>query len=223
MATTSQERRLAATVYQSERTSMPAELPACGSRFILWIDAVGGFLVVEDAAVAIGQAVPGNPVHVPLLADISRHHATIRRDGEGYLIEAIRDVRVDGRVAAPGTWLSDGSLIEVGTAVRLKFRRPHPLSTSARLECASRHQTLPSTSAVLLMSQNLVLGPSPRAHVVCPTWHAEAVLFREREQLFCRAKGKIKVSGTAHVGRAPIDHGSVVEGEGFSFSLEKIG
>src|SRR5437773_3190112 len=66
-------------------------------RFVIWVDAVGSFLVCPSAEVRLGQAVPGNPVEVPLLADISRQHATIRLDGESYLIESRREVRVNGQ------------------------------------------------------------------------------------------------------------------------------
>ena len=42
---------------------------------------------------------------VPILADLSSRHARIRRDGEGYLIEALREVRVDGRPVGGTTGL----------------------------------------------------------------------------------------------------------------------
>jgi hypothetical protein len=43
-------------------------------RFMLWIDAVGGYLVCLGDEVTIGQAVPNNRVDVPIQADISRKH-----------------------------------------------------------------------------------------------------------------------------------------------------
>ena len=63
--------------------------------FMLWIDSVGGYWVCLADELIIGQ--PGR-ADIPILADISSRHARIRRDSEGYLIDALRDVRV----ARPG-------------------------------------------------------------------------------------------------------------------------
>src|SRR3981081_2469927 len=70
---------------------------ASSSRFVLWVDAVGGFLVCLKEKAVLGQAAPGNYADVLLLADLSRQHATLRRESEGYLIEPHREVRLAGR------------------------------------------------------------------------------------------------------------------------------
>src|SRR5262249_48676796 len=61
--------------------------PAPSQRFLLWIDGVGGYLVCLGARVTLGQATPDSFVDVPLFADVSRLHATLTRDAEGYLLE----------------------------------------------------------------------------------------------------------------------------------------
>ena len=143
-------------------------------RFVLWIDGVGGYLVCEGQQVVLGQPVPGSPADVPILGDVSRNHATIRRSGEGYLIDPRRSVRIDGKSIASVASLSDGNLIELGSGgVKLRFRRPHPLSGTARLEFASRHRTQPAVDAVLLMARLVHSGawaaePCGLA-AICPT------------------------------------------------------
>ena len=67
------------------------------SQYLLWIDGVGGFLVCLSHRVTLGQANPDSVVDIPLLADVSRHHATLQRDPEGYFLEAIRKVQVNGQ------------------------------------------------------------------------------------------------------------------------------
>src|SRR5262245_5771556 len=84
------------------------------SRFLLWVDAVGGFFVCQGTELRLGQAVPESTVELPLLADLSRHHATIRRDEEGYTIEPVRDVKLDGRLIDGTSWISGGSVIQLG-------------------------------------------------------------------------------------------------------------
>ena len=65
-------------------------------RFLLWVDGVGGYLVCLSSRVTFGQATADGPVDVPLFAEVSRTHAEVTRDGEGYVIESGRGIRVNG-------------------------------------------------------------------------------------------------------------------------------
>lgn len=195
---------------------------AGGSRFLLWVDGVGGYLVCPGDDVCLGQPVPGSQVDVPILGDISRRHARIRRDGENYLIHPLKAVRVDGREIRGAAALADGNLIELGDNVRLRFRRPHPLSRTARLEFVSRHRTQPSADAVLLVAESCVLGPGGNCHVACRDWTRDVVLYRHEDQWHCRAPGRFEIDGTEVLDRGPIHGRSRVEADDFSLSLESI-
>ena len=170
----------------------------CKSRWLLWVDAVGGFFVCQGAEVRLGQATPDSDVELPLLADLSRHHATIRRDDEGYTIEPLRDVWVDGRRIETATWLNDGCTIRLGGALVMRFSRPHPLSATARLDFLSHHRTQPSATAVLLMADTCVLGPAATSHVVCRHWPHEVVLHRQHGGLFCRSATPLEIDGVRY-------------------------
>jgi hypothetical protein len=189
---------------------------------LLWVDAVGGFYVCQGTEIRIGQAVPGCSVELPLLADLSRHHATIRRDEEGYMIEPVRDVRLNHHRIEELSWINDGSLIELGPVLRMRFSRPHPLSATARLDFVSNHRTQPSAAAVLLMADTCVMGPGPSNHVVCRHWPHDVVLYRQHGGLHCRSEGPLEVDGTRYHQQAPMTTRSHVTGEQFSFSLEEI-
>jgi len=193
-----------------------------GTRFLMWIDGVGGFLVCQGDEIVLGQAVPGTRVEVPILGDLSRRHAKIRREGEGCLIEPLGPVRVEGRRIESTTLLADGDEIQLGTNVRLQFRRPHPLSASARLDFLSRHRAQPAPDGVLLMADSCVLGPRERNHVVCRDWADDVVLFRQNDQLYCRACEPIEVDGHPSNGRQSITLNSHIAGYDFSMSLEAI-
>jgi hypothetical protein len=199
----------------------PTHEAATGQRMILWIDAVGGFLVCLGDEIVLGRPAEGPGVDVPILADLSRRHAVIRRDGEAYLLEAMRATKVDGRAVLGVTSLTDGSSIELGGAVELRFRRPHPLSTSARLEITSGHKTVPHLDAILLMAESCVLGPAWHNHVVCRPWQQDVVLFRQQNQLLCRSKAGLIVAGQPHSGSLPLNPGVRVEGEDLAFSVER--
>jgi hypothetical protein len=192
-------------------------------RFLLWIDSVGGFWVCTRDEVTLGQPGLGPEVDVPILGDLSRRHARIRRDGEGYLIEAIREVRVGGRRAEPVASLVDGSTIELGEGVRLVFRRPNPLSATARLDFASRHHTEPRTDAVLLMADSCILGPKPHSHVVCPEWPRELILYRHQDKLYCRTSGTMEIDGARYVDRGgPLGPRAQIVCDRFSLGLEAV-
>jgi hypothetical protein len=191
-------------------------------RFMLWIDAVGGYWVCMGDSVIIGRADARRTAELPLLGDLAARHACVRRDGEGYLIEAYREVRVDGRSVHDCDWLRDGSRIQLGESVGLVFRRPHAFSGTARLDFASGQRTQPSADGVLLMADTCVLGPAAHSHVVCRDWTREAVVYRRGQELYCRAAGKFRVDGAACDGCGKITTRSRVEGDGFTFNLEPI-
>jgi hypothetical protein len=217
--------------------------------FLLWIDAVGGFWVCTGDKVAIGQPGEGkdDSPDLPILGDISHRHARIRRDGENYLIEAIREVRLDGRQVVPLAALTDGGKIELGSSVRLKFRRPHALTGTARLEFASNHRTQPTVNAVILMSDTCILGPRPHSHILCRNWTEEVILFKHENELYCRCRpivgqignlsnetanaahkrqiekpSSLQIDGVKIRERGRLQYDSRVVGEGFSFNLEPL-
>jgi len=191
-------------------------------RFLLWVDAVGGYLVCLGDEVTLGQPVGSKGLDVPILGDLSSRHARIWRDGGGYLIEAIREVRVDDRLVRRVALLGERSQIQLGDSVKLVFRRPHALSATARLDFLSRHRTEPSVDGVLLMADSCVLGPKPHSHVVCRGWPREVVLYRHDDDLYCRSRGVVEIDGVRRQGRSPISRNSRVLGDRFSFSLEQI-
>ncbi len=191
-------------------------------RFMLWIDAVGGYWICLGDEITIGQPDRRGAADVPILGDLSSCHARLRRDGEGFLIEAMRDVAVDGRPVRDFDWLGDGSRIQLGGSVQLLFRRPHALSGTARIEFLSRHRTQPSADAVLWMADSCILGPKRHCHVVCRNWRREVVLYRDEEELYCRTDGTLEIDGVAREGRGRITRNSRIQGDEFSFNLEAI-
>ena len=187
-------------------------------RFLLWIDAVGGYLVCRGDEVVIGQA-GGAGVDIPFVADISRRHAKIRRDGEAYLLEPIQSVMLEGKAVAECQELADGDEISLGS-VRLRFRRPHPLSCSARLEFVSQHRTQPTADGVILMAESCVLGRSQQNHVVCRDFAEDVVLFQRDNKLHCRCMSPIDVDGRRCDGVSELSATSHVSNDDFSLSLE---
>jgi hypothetical protein len=191
-------------------------------RFLLWVDGVGGFLVCEAQEVLLGQPVAGHRVDVPILGDLSRGHAAIRRSGEGYLLLPRRPTKVEGKTVTTVATLNDGDLIELGQGVMLRFRRPHPLSSTARLDFVSHHRTQPPSDGVILMADSCILGPAFSSHVVCREWPGELVMFRREGELHARVPGRFEIDGVLHEGQGPLTRRSHITGSGFSVTLEEI-
>jgi len=192
-------------------------------RFMLWIDAVGGYLVCLGDEILIGQASPTNKVDVPIQADISRKHVKLVRHREGYVLEPLSGkVVVDGKPVKGAMLLSDGEEIVLGEAVKLRFRKPHVLSSSARLEITSGHRSLPYADAIILMAESCVLGPKWQNHVVCREWAGDVVLYRSEDKIMCRAMESIEIDGHLHDGRGAVRPGSHVIGTDFSLTLEAV-
>jgi hypothetical protein len=190
---------------------------------MLWIDAVGGYLVCLGKEVVIGQGTPGSTADIAIQADLSRKHAKITRVGEGYLLEPLNGkLTVSGREVIEAVVLSDGDEILLGDAVKTRFRKPHVLSNSARLEITSGHRTQPHADGVILMAESCVLGPKWQNHIVCRDWSNDVVLYRVDGKLCCRSADSIEIDGKLVRPSGPINPGSHVVGTDFSLSIEPV-
>jgi len=161
---------------------------------MLWIDGVGGYLVCLNPRVTIGQVNMEAPADIALLADISRLHATIQRDAEGYFLETHRPVQVNGRMVNKAL-LRSGDRLTLGTSCQMAFTQAVPVSPSARLEVTSGHRLLKPVDAVLLMAETLILGAPPQCHVAIPDLEKPIILYRNRDRLSVRYDGKFQIDG----------------------------
>jgi hypothetical protein len=199
------------------------EMTGPKGRFLLWVDAVGGYLVCLDDRIVLGRAGPDSPADVPLMGDLSRTHATLVRSGESYMLQAHHPAFVNGKPVTHQTVLRDGDVIRLGSTVELEFRQPSPVSATARLAIVSRHRLPLAVDGVLLMAETCIVGGSGQAHIPAAALRESVVLYRQGNALWCRACGTFDVDGRTCAARAPLTLNSSVLGEGFSFSLEPLG
>jgi len=200
-----------------------AEAATPKGRFLLWVDAVGGYLVCLDDRIVLGRAGPDSHADIPLMGDLSRSHATLVRNGEGYLLKAHQASFVNGKPVVDQVVLRDGDVIRLGSTVELEFRQPSPVSATARLSIVSRHRLPLAVDGVLLMAETCIVGEALQAHIPAPALKSPVVLYRQAGTLWCRAEGAFDVDGRTCASRAPLTLHSSVLGDGFSFSLEPLG
>jgi len=189
------------------------------SRFWLWIDGVGGYLVCLGNRLTFGQAMPNAPVDVPLVADVSRLHATITRDAEGYVLEAVRPIQVNGNTLNRSL-LQSGDRFTLGPTCQFLFRLPVPGSMTARVDLVSGHRLPMSVDGIALMAETLVIGPGPQAHILVPDLKQPVVLFRHREVLGVRHPGAFTINGQPNSGRAVLPPVANVSGPDVAFAIE---
>jgi hypothetical protein len=191
-------------------------------RFLLWIDGVGGYLVCLGGRLTFGQATPDAHVDVPLIADVSRLHATLSRDSEGYVLEAVRCIQVNGQPVTRG-FLRNGDRVTVGTSCQFLFSQPVPVSASARLDLVSGHRLPVGVDGVVLMADTLVLGAGAQAHVTVPDLTEPIVLFRGKDGLGYRHKGSLVINGRKSPERGLLGTPATVRGDEISFAVEPVG
>lgn len=209
------------TVSRGEGDTVNSDHPSA-KRLVAWIDAVGGFLICTGDEIVLGQPSAQGGVDVPILADLSRRHAIIRREGESYVLTPLHATAVDGRPLRESIILRDKMTIRLGDAAELRFRKPHALSATAVLEITSHHKTEPAVDAVVLMSESCILGPQAHSHIQCKHWTGDLVLFRRGEDLMLRSTLPAAVDGEPGVTQALVRAGSHVENEEISLSFEGL-
>jgi hypothetical protein len=188
-------------------------------RFLLWIDGVGGYLICLGNRVSFGQATAEGSIDVPLLADVSRLHAVLQRDGEGYVIESSRALTVNGKPAGKAT-LHPGDRVTLGAACQFLFQTPVPVSTTARLDLVSGHRLPLSIDGILLMAETMVIGPGPAVHVPVADMERSVVLYRHKDGLGIRCSGEFKVNGNAAKDREVLPAYATVSTPQLSFAIE---
>jgi hypothetical protein len=192
------------------------------SRFLLWIDGVGGYLVCLGSRIALGQASADGHVDVPFVADVSRVHATLTRDAEGYVLEGSRLIQVNGQTTTRAL-LRANDRVTLGPSCQFQFRQPVPLSTTARLDLVSGHRLPLSVDGILLMAETLILGSGPQVHVAMPDLQQPFVLFRHKDGLGYRHAGALTINGQKGAERGVLGPRAAVTGDDFAFALESVG
>jgi hypothetical protein len=188
-------------------------------RSLLWIDGVGGYLVCLGNRLTFGQGLPDARVDVPLIADVSRLHATLTRDAEGYVLEAVRPIQVNGATVTRAL-LQPGDRVTLGATCQFLFRLPVPGNTTARLDLVSGHRLPTSVDGVLLMAETLVIGSGPQSHIVAPDLKQPMILFRHRDGLGLRHSGELRVNGQKSTGRTILAPRATVAAEDIAFAVE---
>lgn len=210
-----------------------ANRDAAAGKYIAWIDGVGAWLILTKPSATLGRVssnasplIAGSDseeeADVSLVANLSRHHATIDRVEDNYVLAAKSGVKVQGRPVSDLTLLPGNCEITLGDSVRLGFSIPTPLSATARLTFDSDHRPRTSVDGVVLMAETCVLGPAADSHIRCREWSDPVVLVQTPTGLVAKSKQVLSAGNRVGGGLQPVADGQVVSGESIRFRLEPM-
>lgn len=190
-------------------------------RVRLWIDGVGSWLVFLQDSVSIGgRRSDGETADLCLQSDLARRQAEIVRRGEAWWLNPLGVAGVNGKPMSEPVPLHDGYTIELGARVRLTFRQPSALSSSAVIDFTSGHRPADRTDGVVLQTETCLLGPGAENHIHCRQWPAAFVLFRKEGGLWGRCRESWFLNQDLQEGAARLSDGDLVTGADFRFRLE---
>lgn len=219
---------------------------AAEPRWLLWVDAAGGYLVLGGQCWTIGGPSSEAEAAICVQADLRRQHAQLARAGRDYaLYPAAGGIRlldtgnplrpgdaagspVGGRSrsnAAPAAQrcepvpLRCSDRFQLGRSVGFHFVQPSPLSGSARLTVDAPHRLRPHVDAVLLWADTLVIGPTLDCHVVVPHAEGPIVLLQRRGAWIAKVSGGPQPEGDAS-DTVRLVMGERVQQRGISMTLE---
>lgn len=190
---------------------------------MLWIDGVGAWqLCVGESFVVGAPSVDHASADIALMANVSRRHVTIHRSSAEWRLQAHQSASVSGRTIVDSEALRSGDQICLGEQVKLGFRLPSALSSSAVIDFESDHRPLLSVDGIILLADHCLLGPRRDHHVWCSEWSDMVVIFNQDAQLKCRSKAPLQIDGVPVTDSGVLQHGSVVTAEGIRFRVEQI-
>ena len=191
------------------------------SRYMLWIDGVGAWLVCCGTTAVLGSAAPDAIADIRLQAPLARRHAVLELSGENWLLKSLQISGASPEKTAAVTALSSGALIQLSPRVLLRFQVPTVLSSSAVLTLESPQRLVPHADGVVLLADRMLLGPGSDSHIRCPGIPGRLVLYHSNHQLCCRSTTEFLLNGQATSDAAEIKHGTVVSMGEFRLRVER--
>ncbi len=196
------------------------------SRFMLWIDGVGSFLLCVGSRVSVGgprgTASDRRFADIAFLANLSRVHATFVRTGDSLALEAHGETMVNGRAVRDFEGLANDSEIVFGSSVRTRVTRPSELSLTTCMDVLTHHRLEHTVDGIILFADTCLLGPSTDSHVRCADWPESVLLTRRDGRFFCRSRADLVVGDAIADGLEELPIGTVVSGKEIRFCIDSF-
>lgn len=163
-------------------TSTNSSPPA--SRWRLWIDGCGGFLLLTGDHWSVGGLSHTDLADVCVRADWPRNAGTIERRGGDYFWQGSRSKEQRELISA-------GRPLPIAGTATITMSKPSQLTNSATLQLKPPHRFHEHVDGVVLVDETLLIGPQTDCHVHCHQASDRAVLNRRDG----RWLGKVGLAG----------------------------
>ena len=150
------------------------------SRWRLWIDGCGGYLLLTGEQWTLGGLSHDSRVDIGVRADLPRLAGTIERNGGDYFWRGVQ--QSDRRELIPS-----GQTLSVEGSARLTLHQPSALCESAVLTLNPPHRFDQHVDAVVLANETVLIGPSPDCHIRWRQSPDRAVLIRRDGQWLAKS------------------------------------
>jgi hypothetical protein len=160
---------------------VPGPVPggsALPTKFLLQVDGAGSYLILRKSHITLGPISSSRAADVALVAEPSAAHISIERLEDDYFL----------RTGNSSKLLASGDRICLSPRCTLTFAMPNPSSTTATLELVAGRFPRADIRRVILLDQDLIIGPHSTAHIRADHLTESVVIRATDERLICNGQ-----------------------------------
>ncbi|MDB4393961.1 hypothetical protein OAF37_03815 [Rubripirellula sp.] len=150
------------------------------SRWRLWIDGCGGYLLVNGVQWSVGGLSRATNADVCVQADWPRLAGQISRRGADYFWQGQNSLESK-------TLLTDGTPFPIQGSALMTLGKPSQLSDTAVLSLNAPHRFDQHVDGVVLVRETVLVGPGSDCHLRCRGASDRAILQLKDNQWYAKA------------------------------------
>ena len=150
------------------------------SRWRLWVDGCGGYLLMTGVQWSVGGLSCPSIVDICVQADWPRLAGQISRQGADYFWQG-------QRAADQKILLTDGTQVPVDGSALMTLGKPSQLSDTAVLSLNGPHRFDQHVDGVVLVRETILVGPGSDCHLRCRDASDRVVLQLKGNQWYAKA------------------------------------
>ena len=150
------------------------------SRWRLWVDGCGGYLLVTGVQWSVGGLSRASNADICVQADWPRMAGQISRRGADYFWQG--QSPTDQKIL-----LTDGTKVPVDGSALMTLGKPSQLSDTAVLSLNGPHRFDQHVDGVVLVRETILVGPSSDCHLRCRDATDRAILQLKDNQWYAKA------------------------------------
>ncbi len=157
------------------------------SKYFLWIDGVGTFLIASGPRVTLGRHGSSKTPDIALSGSFSGLAGEIIRTGEQYLFRAYDAADVNGTRSSEKV-LTSGDRISLDERTALDFYLPSPMNSTALLTLPPPYLIPGPVKNAVLLDTFLIIGKKGFAHIKAPAEPDHVVVYEKEGTLWARTE-----------------------------------